>query len=63
LNSPEVDKIIETKLGELSGRPEGMMFAMMGVNPVSLKPMIKPFVVGMGTDMVPLVRYRHSIRI
>ena len=33
----------------------GMLFAMMGINPVSLKPMIKPFITGMGTEVVPFV--------
>eukprot|EP00003_Mantamonas_plastica_P030021 TRINITY_DN726_c2_g1_i3.p1 TRINITY_DN726_c2_g1~~TRINITY_DN726_c2_g1_i3.p1 ORF type:complete len:357 (-),score=105.64 TRINITY_DN726_c2_g1_i3:74-1144(-) len=55
LESEAVDKIIETKLQELSERPEGMMFAMMGVNPTSLKPLIKPFVLGMGSDIAPLM--------
>jgi len=53
LESPLVDKVLEQKLAELGTRPEGMMFAMMGINPVSLKPMIKPFVVGMGTELLP----------
>jgi len=53
LESPVVDQIIESKLTELSSRPEGMFLAMMGVDPLALKPMIKPFVLGMGTDVVP----------
>jgi len=55
LESPEVDQIIDKKLGELSTRPEGLMFAMMGINPTSLKPMVKPFITGMGSDVVPFL--------
>jgi len=55
LESPEVDQIIEQKLGELSTKPEGMLFAMMGINPTSLKPMVKPFVTSMGSDVVPFL--------
>ena len=32
-----------------------MFITMMGINPASLKPLIKPFILGMGTDVVPLV--------
>ncbi len=44
LDSPAIDSIIESKLAELATQPQGMMLAMMGLNPVQLKPMIKPFV-------------------
>jgi len=53
LESPEIDQIIEQKLAGLTSRPEGMLFAMMGINPTSLKPMVKPFVISMGTELVP----------
>jgi len=55
LDSPAVDAIIEKKLAELGTRPEGMLFVMMGINPTSLKPMVKPFVAGMGTELVPFL--------
>ena len=55
LESDAVDKIIDDKLADLNNRPEGMMLAMAGINPLSLKPMIKPFVLGMGTDLAPVM--------
>lgn len=55
LESPAVDQIIDDKLAALATRPEGMLFVMMGINPTSLKPMVKPFVVGMGTEIVPFL--------
>ncbi|KNC50745.1 uncharacterized protein AMSG_06634 [Thecamonas trahens ATCC 50062] len=47
LESPQVDAIIDSKLG--------MMLAMLGIDPASLKPIIKPFVLDMGSDMAPLL--------
>jgi len=32
-----------------------MLFAMMGMNLLQLKPLIKPFVVGMGSELIPLL--------
>eukprot|EP00762_Andalucia_godoyi_P001896 ANDGO_06017.mRNA.1 hypothetical protein AMSG_06634 len=55
LESPQIDAVIELKLGELASRPEGMVLAMMGLAPSQLKPMVKPFVVGMGSDVAPLL--------
>jgi len=55
LNSPEVEAVVEKKLAELSSRPEGVMFAMMGINPVQLKPIIMPFVVGMGSELLQVL--------
>ena len=51
LNSPKVDKVMDEKLTELGTRPEGMMFAMMGIQPIQLKPVIKPFITGMAEGM------------
>lgn len=39
----------------LSYEGVGLMFAMMGIQPTSLKPLVKPFVVGMGSDLIPFV--------
>jgi len=55
LESPEIDAIIDAKLAALATRPEGMLFVMMGINPTSLKPMVKPFVTGMGAEIVPFL--------
>eukprot|EP01028_Stygiella_incarcerata_P012330 TRINITY_DN750_c0_g1_i1.p1 TRINITY_DN750_c0_g1~~TRINITY_DN750_c0_g1_i1.p1 ORF type:complete len:306 (+),score=85.80 TRINITY_DN750_c0_g1_i1:163-1080(+) len=54
LESPVVDEIIDRKLEELNTRPEGMVLAMMGIAPEQLRPMIKPFILGMGSDVVPM---------
>eukprot|EP00028_Trichosphaerium_sp_Am-I-7-wt_P001564 CAMPEP_0168521534 /NCGR_PEP_ID=MMETSP0405-20121227/8725_1 /TAXON_ID=498012 /ORGANISM="Trichosphaerium sp, Strain Am-I-7 wt" /LENGTH=165 /DNA_ID=CAMNT_0008542795 /DNA_START=317 /DNA_END=814 /DNA_ORIENTATION=- len=53
LESEQVEEIIDNKLSELSARPEGMWLSMMGIDPANLKPMIKPFIVGMGADIGP----------
>jgi len=55
LESPTVDALIDSKLTELNTKPEGMLFAMMGMNLLQLKPLIKPFVVGMGSELIPLL--------
>jgi len=55
LKSPEVEAVVEKNLAELSTRPEGAMFALMGMNPIMLKPMIMPFVIGMGTELVTML--------
>jgi len=55
LESPVVDEIIDTKLEELTQRPEGLWLSMMGVESKSLKPMIKPFILGMGSDVAPMI--------
>jgi len=61
LESPIVDQIIDEKLLELGTRPEGMFLTMMGITPASLKPMIKPFVLGMGADIGPLLLNNFDI--
>jgi len=61
LESPIVDQIIDEKLIELGTRPEGMFLAMMGITPASLKPMIKPFVLGMGADIGPMLLNNFDI--
>eukprot|EP00011_Vannellida_sp_DIVA3-517-6-12_P002062 CAMPEP_0114626136 /NCGR_PEP_ID=MMETSP0168-20121206/11624_1 /TAXON_ID=95228 ORGANISM="Vannella sp., Strain DIVA3 517/6/12" /NCGR_SAMPLE_ID=MMETSP0168 /ASSEMBLY_ACC=CAM_ASM_000044 /LENGTH=288 /DNA_ID=CAMNT_0001837427 /DNA_START=69 /DNA_END=932 /DNA_ORIENTATION=+ len=55
LESDVVDEIIDEKLAELRERPEGMWLSMMGVDNSQLKPMIKPFILGMGSDVAPMI--------
>jgi hypothetical protein len=57
LDSDIVDEIIDTKLEELSKRPEGMWLSMMGVENKSLKPMVKPLILGLGGDVAPMVKF------
>lgn len=55
LETDEVDAMITKQLEELGNRPEGTMIMMMGLMPVQLKPMIKPFVIGMADDIAPML--------
>ena len=55
LESPEVDAIIDKQLTELADKPEGMLLMMGGIQPIMLKPMVKPFVVGMAEDVAPML--------
>jgi hypothetical protein len=58
-----MDEIVDMKLEELKQRPEGMWLSMMGVEGHSLKPMIKPFILGMSSDIAPLVSDPTSMKI
>eukprot|EP01130_Rhizamoeba_saxonica_P016787 TRINITY_DN7832_c0_g1_i1.p1 TRINITY_DN7832_c0_g1~~TRINITY_DN7832_c0_g1_i1.p1 ORF type:complete len:306 (-),score=63.08 TRINITY_DN7832_c0_g1_i1:36-953(-) len=55
LESPVIDEVIDMKLRELHERPEGMWLTMMGLNASQLKPMIKPFILGLGHDTLPML--------
>lgn len=53
LESEEVDAIIDAKLEEMAASPQGMMIKMVGIQTV--KPLVKQFVIGVGTEMAPLL--------
>ena len=53
MESAEVDGIIDKKLEELADSPQGMMIKMAGIQTV--RPLVKQFVVGVGTEMAPLL--------
>ena len=53
LESEEVDEIIDRKLEELAASPQGMMIKMVGI--AMVKPLVKQFVVGVGTEMAPML--------
>eukprot|EP01094_Clydonella_sp_ATCC50884_P027863 TRINITY_DN8196_c0_g1_i3.p1 TRINITY_DN8196_c0_g1~~TRINITY_DN8196_c0_g1_i3.p1 ORF type:complete len:270 (-),score=73.70 TRINITY_DN8196_c0_g1_i3:179-988(-) len=55
LESDTVDAIIDQKLDELAQRPEGLWLSMHGVTTKELRPMIKPFILGMGSDVAPML--------
>ncbi|KAL0229069.1 hypothetical protein GEMRC1_013689 [Eukaryota sp. GEM-RC1] len=55
LESQVVDDIIDSKLREFSQRPEAVYITMMGIQPEQLKTWIKPFALGLGGDLAPLV--------
>jgi len=61
LQSAEMDALIDRKLGEFAMGPQGMMIAAMGFAPQSLKPMILPFVHGMGADAAPMLQETFDI--
>ena len=53
LESAEVDAIIDAKLEEMAASPQGTMIKMVGIQTV--KPLVKQFIIGVGTEMVPLL--------
>eukprot|EP00004_Rigifila_ramosa_P002908 TRINITY_DN12971_c0_g1_i1.p2 TRINITY_DN12971_c0_g1~~TRINITY_DN12971_c0_g1_i1.p2 ORF type:complete len:294 (-),score=80.97 TRINITY_DN12971_c0_g1_i1:48-929(-) len=53
LESPAMMETIERQVAGLETRPEGMVFAMMGVPLASLTPVISAFVRGMAQEAVP----------
>ena len=53
LESAEIDAIIDAKLEEMAASPQGMMIKMVGIQTV--KPLVKQFVVGVGTEIAPLL--------
>ena len=61
LETPEVDEMITNQLDGLAAKPEGMMLAMMNIEPAMLKPLVKPFVIGMADDVAPLLGKSFNI--
>ena len=53
LESAEIDAIIDAKLEEMAASPQGMMIKMVGIQTV--KPLVKQFVIGVGTEIAPLL--------
>ena len=53
LASDEVDAIIDRKLEELAESPQGMMIQLVGTQTV--KPLVKQFVIGVGSEIAPLL--------
>lgn len=51
----EFDKTLDAKLATLGDRPELAPLAAFG-GPAALKPMIKPFVSGLGLELAPLLK-------
>ncbi|KAI8484161.1 uncharacterized protein LOC144912127 isoform X2 [Branchiostoma floridae x Branchiostoma belcheri] len=56
VHSKTVDRLIDEKLASLGTTPEGQLILKMGVDPKSLKPMIKPFLQGFGEDLAPMIK-------
>ncbi len=56
LASAEVDAIIDRKLEELAESSQGMMLQLVGTQTV--KPLVKQFAIGFGSDIAPLLADR-----
>ena len=61
LASDEVDAIIDRKLEELAASPQGTMIQMVGTQTV--KPLVKQFVVGIGSEIAPLLAGRAGTEV
>ena len=55
VTSPEMDQMVEAKLKELANRSEGMLFTMLGIDTLQMKPAVKWFMEAMVHDMVPFM--------
>jgi hypothetical protein len=55
LEGDDVDAILDKHLDGLMLKPEGMMLAMVGMTGQTLKPMVKPFVMGMDAEIAPML--------
>lgn len=60
LESSTVDGVIDAKLEELRQRPEGLWLSMHGVKTAELRPMIKPFVLSLGSDVAPMLLHNFD---
>ena len=45
--------MIEAKLAQLTSTAEGQFLLVVGVDPVRLKPMVKPFVLSLSSELAP----------
>ena len=61
LASDEVDAIIDRKLEELAASPQGKMIQMVGTQTV--KPLVKQFVIGVGSEIAPLLASRAGTEV
>lgn len=55
LSAPEVEEVVERNLEGLKARPEGLLLAIQGVDPVSLKPVVMTFLRSAGRDLGPVL--------
>lgn len=53
LQSEMVDQLISTELHSLAMSPEGQFLSSAGINVVSLRPLVKPYIVDLLTDVIP----------
>lgn len=60
LQSEAIDKLIGTELHNLAMSPEGRLLSSTGIKLSSLRPLVKPYVVEVLTDVVPVIMEQLS---
>jgi len=55
LHSPEVEAIVDAQLEALKAKPEGLILAMQGIEPRTLKPLVMSFIRGAASDLGPVL--------
>lgn len=60
LQSETVDQLITTELHSLLMSPEGQLLCEAGINPSLLRPLVKPYVVELLTEVVPVIMEKCS---
>lgn len=60
LQSETVDQLITTELHSLSSSPEGQLLSSVGIKLSSLRSLVKPYVVDLLTDVVPVLMERFT---
>lgn len=60
LQSEAIDKLIGTELHNLAMSPEGQLLSSAGIKLSSLRPLVKPYVVELLTDVVPIIMEQLS---
>ena len=58
LQSETVDQLISTELHSLAASPEGQLLSSVGIKLSSLGKLVKPYIVDLLTDAVPVVMER-----
>ena len=53
--SDDFDGAIDKKLYQFAAGPDGMMLAMLGIPATSLKPLVTPIILGLATDLSPIL--------
>ena len=60
LQSEAIDKLIGTELHNLAMSPEGQLLSSAGIKLSSLRPLVKPYVVELLTDVLPIIMEQLS---
>ena len=60
LQSEAIDKLIGTELHNLAMSPDGQLLSSAGIKLSSLRPLVKPYVVELLTDLVPIIMEQLS---